>query len=111
MGRKIYLQDIPLDQAWQHWTSALNEVGCWKPLPGEDVPVEQALGRVTAGPVWAAVSSPGTGLVACAFIRPSVTGGGASDRQSVVRPQQVLPVPGRARARDLWLMGGRPGRP
>jgi putative molybdopterin biosynthesis protein len=58
MTRKIYLQDIPLDQAWQRWTSALEEAGCWVALAGEDVPVEQALGRVTAGPVWAAVSSP-----------------------------------------------------
>ncbi|MBN1889487.1 MAG: molybdopterin biosynthesis protein [Thermoflexales bacterium] len=58
MGRKIYLQDIALDQAWQRWTSALEEAGCWQALEGEDVPVDRALGRLTAGPVWAAVSSP-----------------------------------------------------
>jgi putative molybdopterin biosynthesis protein len=56
--QKIYLKDIPLADAWHHWTTALEHAGRWQPLPGQDVPVEQALGRITAGPVWAAVSSP-----------------------------------------------------
>src|SRR5665647_399442 len=33
--------------------------GVWAPLPGEDVTIDEALGRVTAKPVWAALSSPG----------------------------------------------------
>jgi putative molybdopterin biosynthesis protein len=56
--RGIYLQDIPLDEAWRRLTSALAEAGLWQPLPGEAVPLEQALGRVTAAPVWARLSAP-----------------------------------------------------
>ncbi len=40
------------------FTDALAEVGLWQPFPGEDVPLSEALGRVTAEPVWAAVSAP-----------------------------------------------------
>jgi len=56
--RKIYLEDIPLDEAWRRFTEALAAAGLWGPFPGEDVPVASALGRVTAAPVWARISSP-----------------------------------------------------
>lgn len=56
--RKIYLEDIPLDEAWRRFTEALAAAGLWRPFPGEDVPVVSALGRVTAAPVWARISSP-----------------------------------------------------
>lgn len=56
--RKIYLEDIPLDQAWQRLTSALASAGLWRPFDGEEVPLDQALGRVTAAPVWAKLSAP-----------------------------------------------------
>ena len=58
MTRNVYLQDIPLDEAWRRLTDALKALGRWQPLAGEDVPVAQALGRVTAQPIWAKVSSP-----------------------------------------------------
>ena len=57
--RKVYLEDIPLDEAWRRFIAAMETAGSWGPFPGEDVPLDQALGRVTATPVWAAVSSPG----------------------------------------------------
>jgi len=56
--RQIYLNDIPLDEARQRLTQALTEVGRWQPLPAESIPLDQALGRVTAAPVWAKLSSP-----------------------------------------------------
>ena len=56
--RDIYLQDIPLDEAWRRLTNALAAVDRWQPLPGESVPLDQARGRVTAAPVWARLSSP-----------------------------------------------------
>jgi len=56
---RIYLHDIPLDEAWSRFIRALEGAGRWDPLPGEVVPVAEALGRVTAEPVWARVSSPG----------------------------------------------------
>jgi putative molybdopterin biosynthesis protein len=58
MSRKVYLEDIPLDEAWQHFREALKASGRWQPIEGEDIPVAAALGRVTARPIWAHVSSP-----------------------------------------------------
>lgn len=57
MPRKIRLDDIPLDEAWRRFAGALARAGCWHPLDGEELPLSEALGRVTAAPVWAAVSS------------------------------------------------------
>ena len=56
--RKIYLDDIPLDEAWRRLNAALEAAGLWGPFPGESVPLTKALGRVTAEPVWARLSSP-----------------------------------------------------
>ena len=57
--RKFYLDDIPLDEAWRRFIGALEAAGLWTPFPGEAVSLDKALGRVTAEPVWAALSSPG----------------------------------------------------
>jgi len=57
--RKVYLEDIPLDEAWRRFIAAMKSAGMWEPFRGEDVPLDAALGRVTARPVWAALSSPG----------------------------------------------------
>jgi molybdopterin molybdotransferase/putative molybdopterin biosynthesis protein len=57
--RKFYLEDIPLEEAWHRFSTALQRAGLWAPLPGESLPLDEALGRVTAEPVWAALSSPG----------------------------------------------------
>ncbi|CAG0936913.1 molybdopterin molybdotransferase,K07219; putative molybdopterin biosynthesis protein [Thermoflexales bacterium] len=58
MTRKVYLEDIPLDEAWRRFSDALKAIGRWQPIEGEDVPVARALGRITARPIWAQVSSP-----------------------------------------------------
>jgi putative molybdopterin biosynthesis protein len=57
--RKFYLEDIPLDEAWRRFIAAMESSGMWGEFPGEELPLEEALGRVTATPVWAALSSPG----------------------------------------------------
>jgi putative molybdopterin biosynthesis protein len=44
--------------AWRRLTSALEAAGLWQPLPGEVVPLDQAVGRVTAASVWARLSAP-----------------------------------------------------
>ncbi|MBM3123600.1 MAG: molybdopterin biosynthesis protein [Chloroflexi bacterium] len=55
----IYLQDIPLPQAQSRLREALNDSGLWGVLGSETIPLdENALGRVTAEPVWARRSSP-----------------------------------------------------
>ncbi|MCI0714200.1 MAG: molybdopterin biosynthesis protein [Chloroflexi bacterium] len=52
--RNIYLEDIPLDDA----LVILFYIGQRGPLPTEDLPLKDALGRVTAEPIWAKLSSP-----------------------------------------------------
>lgn len=56
--RKIFLEDIPLDEARSQLETALHEAGRWDPLPGQEIPLSEALSRITAGPVWAKISSP-----------------------------------------------------
>lgn len=56
--RNIYLRDIPLEDAWAIFSGALQRAGLWGPFPAEDVPISEALGRVTAAPIWARISSP-----------------------------------------------------
>lgn len=55
----IYLHDIPLSQAQERLRQALQEADLWRVLGVEEIPLdENALGRVTAEPIWAEVSSP-----------------------------------------------------
>ncbi len=56
--RNIYLHDISLDEAVAAWHEALGEAGLLGPLGVETLLLEKALGRVTAAPVWARISSP-----------------------------------------------------
>ncbi len=55
----VYLHDIPLPEAQKRLQQALEEAGLWRVLGVETIPLdENALGRVTAEPIWAKVSSP-----------------------------------------------------
>ena len=56
--RNIYLHDVALSDALTAWHSALLAAGCFGPLAAEEIPLAAALGRVTAAPVWALISSP-----------------------------------------------------
>jgi putative molybdopterin biosynthesis protein len=56
--RNVYLEDIPVEDAWAALTTALDAHGRGGLLEGIDVPVRQALGRVTAAPVVARLSAP-----------------------------------------------------
>jgi putative molybdopterin biosynthesis protein len=58
MARTVYLADIPLEEAVERFESLLRRAGVGAPLPAEEVPLDNALGRVTAGPVWARASAP-----------------------------------------------------
>lgn len=57
-NQSIYLHDIALDQAVTAWDTALTAQGLRQALPSEVIPLPQALGRVTAAPVWARISAP-----------------------------------------------------
>src|SRR5512145_6068 len=55
----VYLHDIPLPQAQRRLKQALQDAGLWRVLASESIPLdENALGRVTAEPIWAKISSP-----------------------------------------------------
>src|SRR5512147_64164 len=55
----VYLHDIPLSQAQARLQQALQDADLWRVLGTESIPLdENALGRVTAEPIWAKISSP-----------------------------------------------------
>lgn len=58
MKRNVYLDNTPLEEAVGKYSERLRELGALNPLPGETISVDEALGRVTAEPVFAQVSSP-----------------------------------------------------
>lgn len=58
MPRQMYLEDLPLEEARRRFWAAVEQGGAVAPLPGEDVPLAEALGRVTAAPVFARNSVP-----------------------------------------------------
>ena len=55
----IYLHDIPLPEAQARFRQAIQDAGLWRLLGTELIPLdENSLGRVTAEPIWAKISSP-----------------------------------------------------
>ncbi len=55
----VYLHDIPLSQAQSRLREALQDADLWRVLGTENIPLdENALGRITAEPIWAEISSP-----------------------------------------------------
>ena len=57
-GRRYYLQDIPLHEASDRYNHALNQAGALAPTGSEQVPIQDALGRITADAIWALRSVP-----------------------------------------------------
>src|SRR6516225_9619849 len=58
MADSPFIRDVPAARALRAWRDAREAAGCPARLPAVAVPVEQAAGLVTAGPVWAVRSSP-----------------------------------------------------
>jgi len=58
MPRRYYLEDLALDEAWRRFEQVLERAGGLLALPAERVPLAEALGRITAAPIWARLSSP-----------------------------------------------------
>ena len=55
----IYLHDIPLPEAQARFRRAIQDADLWRVLGTELIPLnENSLGRVTAEPIWAKISSP-----------------------------------------------------
>jgi putative molybdopterin biosynthesis protein len=57
MRKGIYLENTPLAEALKLWAQKIASEGI-RPLEGEQVPVGDSLGRITAGAVFAKLSSP-----------------------------------------------------
>ena len=58
MTASPFIRDVPAARAQAAWRDAREAAGCPARIPATRVPVEQAAGLVTAGPVWAVRSSP-----------------------------------------------------
>ncbi len=98
--RHFYLEDIPLDEALGRFLAALEETGSLAPTAGEYVSLDEALGRVTAEPVWAKISSPHYHAAAMdgVAIRSDDTGGAS----------ETSPVRLRIGEQAQWVDTGRP---
>ncbi len=53
-----FIHDVPAAEALDAWLEACAAAGCPERLPVARLPLDEAVGRVTAEPVWAALSSP-----------------------------------------------------
>ncbi len=53
-----FLRDIPVERALAAWQAAQRATGCPERVQPVELPVAEAVGRVTAEPVWASRSSP-----------------------------------------------------
>jgi putative molybdopterin biosynthesis protein len=98
--RKVYLEPIPLDEALQKFYGALEARGLLTPLPGEVVPVEEALGCVTAKPVWASLSNP--------HYNAAAMDGIAVRAEDTRGASETNPVLLRAREQFHWVDTGDP---
>lgn len=87
-----YLSNVPLDEAVASFIAALEERGM-KPA-AETVPVAEALGRITAEPLYAAISAPH--YHACAMdgiaLAASATFGATATTPVVVQPEAYVVV-------------------
>ena len=57
-GRRYYLSDIPLEDALERYSRALDDAEAVAHTSAESVPLRDARERVTAEPIWARISSP-----------------------------------------------------
>ena len=87
-----YLSNVPLEEAVEGFLAALDERGMAPRV--ETVPVGEALGRVTAEPLYAAISAPH--YHACAMdgiaVAASVTFGASATTPVVVQPADYVVV-------------------
>ena len=87
-----YLSNVPLEEAVEGFLAALEERGMAPAT--ETVPVGEALGRVTAEPLYAAISAPH--YHACAMdgiaLAARVTFGASATTPVVVQPQDYVVV-------------------
>ena len=82
--RSVFLQDVPLQEARSRFERALRDADMWEPLEPESIPLDQAIGRISAEPVWAQISSPHYHAAAMdGYALRAAETEGASDRNQV----------------------------
>lgn len=57
-GQDIYYESVSLEEARSIWIEALRGLSLWAPLRQESAIVYESLGRITAAPIYAKLSSP-----------------------------------------------------
>ena len=95
MTREFYLETVSLDEAQGRWHKLWEELGLAGRLATESIPVDEALGRVTAQPAFAAISSPHYHAAAMdGFAVRAEDSFGASESQPLrlAVPEQAAPV-------------------
>src|SRR3712207_5704146 len=100
MPRRVYLEDIPIDEARRRFESALGAHGAIGPIDAELVPVTEAVGRVTAAPVWAPLSSP--------HYHGAARDGAAVRAQDTLGASEATPIRLRLGEQATWVDTGDP---
>jgi putative molybdopterin biosynthesis protein len=100
MPRKVYLEDIPLDEARRRFDEALRAADALKPVEPERVAVGDALGRVTGAPVWAAISNP--------HYHGAAMDGAAVRAEETRGASEATPVRLRVGPEAIWVDTGDP---
>ncbi|OGO03464.1 MAG: molybdopterin biosynthesis protein [Chloroflexi bacterium RBG_13_53_26] len=98
--RRFYLEDIPLAEALVRFVSDVGEAGGLVPTAPERVALEEALGRVTAEPVWARISSP--------HYHAAAMDGAAIRAEDTSNASERAPVRLRMREQAQWVDTGMP---
>ncbi len=96
--RRYYLEDVPLDEAYRRLFGALDRTGACAPAPAETVPVAEALGRVTAAPVFARLSSP--------HYHAAAMDGAAVRARETAGATETRPVPLALGRQAIWVDTG-----
>jgi len=98
MDRNIYIDNMNLDEALELWNRKLSASGCLIPTPAETIPVDMALGRITAEPVFARLSSP--------FYNAAAMDGIAVHFQDTTGASETNPVRLRRKDQFQWVNTG-----
>lgn len=98
MDRNIYISNMDLEEALELWESKLSEAGCLKPMEPETVAVDNSLGRITAEPVFARLSSP--------FYNAAAMDGIGVHFQDTLGASETTPVKLKLHTQFAWVNTG-----
>ncbi|MFY9119619.1 MAG: molybdopterin biosynthesis protein [Syntrophomonadaceae bacterium] len=93
MHRKIYIENMPLEEARQLWMNHLDSMGFCTP-PVEDIKTESALNRISSKAIHAQRSSPHYQAAAMdgIAVRAAITFGATERSPVIISPDQYLEV-------------------